>query len=119
MTSGQSRTAAAMREAINYQKLWRDLSRPAGNRSNRVPVRFGVSDHRLWVQREIHHPGGVFNRSLERATADKILSTLLAELEEAVAACGGTVGLLVGPGERPREIPFGHGALALDLPADP
>jgi hypothetical protein len=34
-----------------------------------------------FVQREIHHPGGVFDPSLERATADKILSKLLREPE--------------------------------------
>jgi hypothetical protein len=100
---------------IQVRALWALLVHRASQlRSDRVPVRFGVSAGRLWVQREIHHPGEVFDPTLERATADKILSTLLGEPEEAVAACGGAVGLLVGPDTRSRDIPFVHGALALD-----
>ncbi len=100
---------------VQVRALWALLvHRSMLLRADLVPVRFGVSDGRLWVQREVHAED-VFDPALERASADKLLGALLEEAQETVAAHGGAAGLLVDSRGAPREIPFVHGNLALGL----
>jgi hypothetical protein len=98
---------------VQVRALWALLvHRSMLLRADRVPVRFGVSQGRLWVDR-VTPVEAAFDPTLERASADKLLATLLDESEEIVAAHGGAVGLLVDSRRTPREIPLVHGALRL------
>ncbi len=79
-----------------------------------MPLRFGVSQHRLWVDR-LPPAAEVVDPAQEQESADKLLRYLIQASEEELDAHGGTVGLLVDKNGKPRQMPFEHGVLRLGL----
>lgn len=78
------------------------------------PLRFGVQNEQLWIDRE---PGSAFRHKLPAASgvsAELILSTLLNDTEASIRSIGGPTGLLVSSTGHPRQLPFRHGSLRLD-----
>lgn len=81
---------------------------------DRLPLRFGVSQGQLWVDR-LPPVADVFDQTQETTSAGKLLQHLIDASEEVLAAHGGPVGLLVNADGKPREISFEHGGLRLGL----
>lgn len=79
-----------------------------------MPLRFGVSQQRLWVDR-LPPTADIIDPAQEQASADKLLRHLIQASEEELYAHGGTVGLLVDANGEPRQMPFEHGVLRLGL----
>ncbi|WP_105968431.1 hypothetical protein [Streptomyces geranii] len=81
-------------------------------REDRLPLRYGVSGRRLWLDR-LPPQGPTTDPRREQATADQILQNLVAASPDVLAAHGGAVGLLVLPAGTPRHMPLKHGVLSL------
>jgi len=102
---------------IQVRALWAILVHRAHLlRIDRLPLRYGVAQQRLWIDRlpAINDPK---DPSLERASADKILTRLIDTSDEVLAAHGGASGLLARKTGAPRFIPFQHGVMQLGAPA--
>jgi hypothetical protein len=102
---------------IQVRALWAILVHRAHLlRIDRLPLRYGVAEQRLWIDRlpVINDPT---DPSMERASADKILTNLIDSTDEVLAAHGGASGLLARKNGTPRFIPFQHGVMQLGAPA--
>ena len=100
---------------IQVRALWALLvHRATLLRPENMPVRFGVSQRRLWVER-LPPIADVVEPVHEQAFADKLLRNLIQATEEELAAHGGTTGLLVDANGQLRQMPFEHGLLRLGV----
>ncbi len=100
---------------IQVRALWALLvHRATILRPESMPLRYGVSERRLWVDR-LARVRDAIDPEQEQESADKLLRHLIQASEEELTAQGGTAGLLVDANGEPRRIPFIHGVLRLDV----